>query len=312
MQQDGFDIIGDIHGHADALLRLLQKLGYTHKDGGYSHPNRKVVFLGDFIDKGDQQAQVLNIVKNMIDHNTALAIMGNHEFNAICYHSINAKTGQPLRENSPKNQAQHQAFLNEYPLGDAKTHKVIQWFKTLPLFLDREEFRAVHACWDSHSIAVINAYLNKNSINDEFFIQASQANTIEFKAVETLLKGLELKLPENNTFLDQYGHKRDTIRVKWWANKAHTYQDYALVHKDAIKDISTNTLPKNINSPEYLAQKAVFFGHYWFTGKPQILKDNVACLDYSVANHEKLVCYRWHTGDKTLSNQQFIMVSNAP
>ena len=48
-----YDIIGDIHGHADALERLLQKLGYTRKFGIYSHAEkRKVVFVGDFIDRG--------------------------------------------------------------------------------------------------------------------------------------------------------------------------------------------------------------------------------------------------------------------
>ena len=310
MPFNGFDIIGDIHGHADALVRLLKKCGYRNKDGVYFHPNRKVVFLGDFIDKGDQHTQVLTIVKNMVVHNRALAIMGNHEFNAICYHTINSKTGVPLREHSTNNQAQHQAFLNEYPLGNSNTHKIIKWFKTLPLFLEQEAFRAVHACWDPHSINIINTYLNKKSMSDEFFIQASQSHTIEFKAVEILLKGLELKLPDNNTFLDQYGHKRDTIRVKWWADNAKTYQDYALVHKDAIKDISTKTLPKNRSNPEYSDQKSVFFGHYWFTGKPQILNKNVACLDYSVANHEKLVCYHWHTGDTILSNKQFTMVNS--
>ncbi len=309
MLLSGFDIIGDIHGHADALLRLLKKCGYTNKNGIYSHPNRKVVFLGDFIDKGSQQTQVINIVKNMVDNNNALAIMGNHEFNAICYHTINTKTGLPLREHSERTQTQHQAFLNEYPIGKKITDELIQWFKTLPLFLDKEEFRAVHACWDINSIEVINTYLNKKIINDEFFIQACQRKTAEFKAVETLLKGLELKLPDNNTFLDQYGYKRDTIRIKWWANKAKTYQDYALVHNDAIKNISTDTLSETISYSEYLDQKSVFFGHYCFIGKPKILKENAVCLDYSVANHEKLVCYHWNTGDKKLSNKQFAIVN---
>ena len=39
-----------------------------------------------------------------------------------------------------------------------------------------------------------------------------------------------------------------------------------------------------------------------------MLKKNVACLDYSVANKEKLVCYRWNEGDTELSNDNFMMV----
>lgn len=44
-----FDFIGDIHGYADKLIELLEKLGYTIKNGVYSHPTRKVFFIGDYI-----------------------------------------------------------------------------------------------------------------------------------------------------------------------------------------------------------------------------------------------------------------------
>lgn len=46
------DFIGDIHGHADKLVALLQKLGYTKINGSYAHPERKVLFVGDYIDRG--------------------------------------------------------------------------------------------------------------------------------------------------------------------------------------------------------------------------------------------------------------------
>jgi hypothetical protein len=41
------DIIGDIHGHADKLEALLIKLGYSKSGNGFSHPERKVLFVGD-------------------------------------------------------------------------------------------------------------------------------------------------------------------------------------------------------------------------------------------------------------------------
>ncbi len=47
---DQYDIIGDIHGQADALLALLAKLGYQQQGGTWRHPERRVVFVGDFID----------------------------------------------------------------------------------------------------------------------------------------------------------------------------------------------------------------------------------------------------------------------
>jgi len=310
MVVEGFDIIGDIHGHADALLRLLKKLGYQENDGFYSHSHRKVIFLGDFIDKGKEQEKVINIVKNMVDNGAASAVMGNHEFNAICYHTNDPKTGKPLREHSPSKRGQHEAFLKEYPLGGEKTKKVIDWFKKLPLFLEMDEFRVIHACWEQDLIDDIALKLKpKNIMTDDFLFKEGQRDTLEFETVEVILKGLELKLPEGVTFPDQYEKPRGDIRIKWWSKEATTYHEYAVVHKDELDKIPKIALSDDIEIREYPNEdKPVFFGHYWFTDEPKILKLNVACLDYSVANKEKLVCYRWNTGDKELSNKQFRMV----
>ena len=47
-----YDLIGDTHGHADALQKLLEQLGYAKQKGVYRHPERQAIFLGDFIDRG--------------------------------------------------------------------------------------------------------------------------------------------------------------------------------------------------------------------------------------------------------------------
>ena len=113
VKKDNFDIIGDIHGHADALIRLLTMMGYRKNSSGiYNHLNRTAVFVGDFIDRGDEQAHVINIVKPMVEAGHALAVMGNHEFNAIAYHTCHPSSKQPLREQSDKNYQQHEAFHN--------------------------------------------------------------------------------------------------------------------------------------------------------------------------------------------------------
>ena len=38
-----YDIIGDVHGHANALSALLGKMGYVHARGAFRHPSRTVV-----------------------------------------------------------------------------------------------------------------------------------------------------------------------------------------------------------------------------------------------------------------------------
>jgi hypothetical protein len=99
-----YDLIGDIHGHADELISLLEQLGYGSNLGHYSHPSRKAVFVGDFIDRGPQIRETLAVVRPMVQRGSALAVMGNHEFNALCYHTPDPhQSGSFLRPHSVKN-----------------------------------------------------------------------------------------------------------------------------------------------------------------------------------------------------------------
>ena len=307
-KNNNYDIIGDIHGHATTLVHLLEKLGYTLTKGIYSHQNRKVIFLGDFIDRGTEESSVINIVRPMIDNGHALAVMGNHEFNAICYHTNHPVTAEPLRKHSLNNTKGHQAFLDEYPINNEITTDVINWFKTLPLFIELEAFRVIHACWHDQTLEGIIPQLNShNTLPDDLFIKASVVDSKELDAVETLLKGIEIPLPDGFQFPDKDGNVRTNTRIKWWKEGAKTYRDYAQVPNIQLHNIPDIVLPKTVINPEYpMNNKPVFIGHYWFTGTPEILKSNVACLDYSIANKEKLVCYRWNDGDTKLKNSQFI------
>jgi hypothetical protein len=64
MKQE-IDFIGDIHGYADQLKMLLEKLGYSKKNGYYSKENGIAIFVGDYIDRGPKIRETLKIVKNM-------------------------------------------------------------------------------------------------------------------------------------------------------------------------------------------------------------------------------------------------------
>ena len=78
-----YDLIGDIHGHAEELAALLEMLGYRKSAGVYRHPERQAIFFGDFIDRGPRIRETLEIVRTMVEHGSALAVMGNHEWNAL-------------------------------------------------------------------------------------------------------------------------------------------------------------------------------------------------------------------------------------
>ena len=79
-----FDIIGDVHGCFDELTRLLAQLGYTVRetDAGFQvdPPDaRKVVFLGDLVDRGPGITPALKLAMSMVESGVALCVPGNHD-----------------------------------------------------------------------------------------------------------------------------------------------------------------------------------------------------------------------------------------
>jgi hypothetical protein len=295
-----YDLIGDIHGHAHALQQLLAKLGYAKHKGVYRHPERRVIFLGDFIDRGPNIRETLEIVRPMIDSGAALAVMGNHELNALAFHTPDPeKPGEHLRPHDEKNSNQHAETMRQVPAGDLKSY--LSWFRTLPLWLDLDGLRVVHACWDETRMAKISG-----PITDELLYSACSPRGSLFEPVEAILKGKEARLPAGATFRDKDGHERTATRVKWYEPPdGHTFRTYAMASEPIESDLP---LPEEVVQaavPYPESNKPVFVGHYWMTGpRPELLRHNIACVDWSVAKGGFLCAYRWD-GEQELSEKQF-------
>ena len=308
-----FDLIGDIHGHAEQLTKLLAKLGYEKQQGMYAHPDRRVIFLGDFIDRGPQIREVLEIVRAMVQQGHALAVMGNHEWNALAYHTPDPENpSEFLRKHNDKNKHQHQATLDQLETPELESY--LAWFRTLPLWLEIEGVRAVHACWDEAEQEVVKrAFDECGGLTEEFLLAGSRSGSPVFKAVEVLLKGKEIQLPEGVVYFDKEGSKRHRIRTRWYLSpEGMTYRNYALQVGEVDSD---DPIPLLENSPvEAYASSAqpVFLGHYWLEAdQPELLAQNVACLDYSVAKGGFLCGYRW-SGEKELTSQNFVWTDRSP
>jgi protein phosphatase len=81
-----FDIIGDVHGCIDELKALLGQLGYVQTEGGVAphHPEgRRVIFVGDLVDRGPDSPGVLRLVMDMVAAGSALAVPGNHDLKLV-------------------------------------------------------------------------------------------------------------------------------------------------------------------------------------------------------------------------------------
>jgi len=286
------DIIGDIHGHADKLEELLLKLGYTKGNGAYLHPVRKVLFIGDYIDRGPQIKETLEIVKAMADNESAIALMGNHEYNALCFHFQETEGGH-LRKHEIKNIIQHYETLKQFQNRQNEYEKYLEWFKTLPLYYETEKFRAVHACWDNRNIDLLRHTLDNDKLTDALIYKSVKKGTPLNKAIDETLKGKEIRMPEGLNFTDKDGTNRTEIRIKWWEDPLQTtYKNISVEPIGNLPEILVDL--SHFNSANYYTpdDKMVFFGHYWLKGNPTPYRNNICCLDYSVAKGGHLVAYR--------------------
>jgi diadenosine tetraphosphatase ApaH/serine/threonine PP2A family protein phosphatase len=142
-ERGAFDIIGDVHGCAAELAELLAALGYSvHWDGDRvsveAPPGRRVVFVGDFVDRGPDAPGVMRIVVAMVEAGQALAVIGNHDDKFLRWlkgHDVKLVHG-----------LQHTA--EQYaPVGEAERARVRDFLDGLPshLRLDGGELVVAHA-----------------------------------------------------------------------------------------------------------------------------------------------------------------------
>jgi protein phosphatase len=120
-----FDAIGDVHGCRSELESLLGELGYelTRDELGRpvdaAHPDgRRVVFLGDLVDRGPDTPGVLRLAMGMVENGHALAVPGNHEAKLVralrgakvqVSHGLGETLAQ-LAEETPEFRAQVERF----------------------------------------------------------------------------------------------------------------------------------------------------------------------------------------------------------
>ncbi len=304
----GYDVVGDVHGHADALVGLLRTLGYREVGGAWRHAERTAVFVGDLIDRGPEQLEVVRIVHRMVEAGTARIVLGNHEFNAVAWATPDGRGGHH-REHSPKHFGQHARFLAAVGEGSPLHRELLGWFRTLPLWLDLGGLRVVHACWHPASMRV----LGPGWLTDEHV--AAPKGSAFHEAIEVVLKGPELHMG-GAVYLDKDGHPRGRARHRWWNPDATTLRRAAEIPSDAthedrspFAELPDDPIPDGL--PTAPSEVPVLYGHYWRPGRTQAPRIDPggmsACLDWSVAAGGALVAYRW-SGEHTLTDDHLVAV----
>lgn len=254
------DIVGDVHGEIDALRTLMAHLGY--RDNGTHPQDRRLVFLGDLIDRGEDSPAVIELVSGLMNAGRAQCVLGNHDLNILLGHRKHDNGwffGDEFSDDRDK--------LVPQKLADESIKtQTLDFFRTLPLALEREDLRIVHACWhdemikiaadstdvqklfDHHAAKIKKFVTSQNTLN-EIDVRIEKQNR---NPVKVLTSGLEQKVDKP---FEASGKLRYEKRVEWWK--------------------------------EYNGQRFCVFGHYSIPlGKPR-RADHAFCVDFGVGKRWK-------------------------
>jgi len=156
------DLVGDIHGEIEALTTLLHHLGY---DGNGSHPEkRRLVFLGDLTDRGPDSPAVVSLVQSLVEAGRAQCVLGNHDLNILLgLHKYDNPWfyGREFRTKDG-------TLVPQVLAGDATRKTVMNFFRILPLALERDGLRVVHAYWDREMVEIARAAACSMSLHEQY------------------------------------------------------------------------------------------------------------------------------------------------
>lgn len=298
----GWDVIGDVHGKAEALRRLLSGMGYSEQGGTWRHPSRRAIFIGDLVDRGEDVPGVLALVKGMYDVGAAQVLLGNHEFNLLCMYQPDGK-GDFLRPRSGNAQKQAAKSLEFFDRNPEARERYFRWFRTLPILEEGDGARFVHAYWGAAEVAALagRRTLDECGWGDPRFRQKPLG-----QAIERLIKGPEVPLPEELFIIDREGQCRKDARIKWWMDVGDLDMRSALLPDTptfAGRPLPDMTLANYERHPP--GAPLVFFGHYGFREFPGALADNAVCVDYQGADKAGIGAYRW-SGETTARSENFV------
>ncbi|WP_020406623.1 metallophosphoesterase [Hahella ganghwensis] len=308
----GYDFIGDVHGCAKTLVKLLEKMDYQKINGVFQHKDRQAVFVGDIVDRGPRIREALHVVRDMVEHGAARIVMGNHEYNALGYCTL-ARPGSNktyLREHTPRHERVIRETLEQFANYGHEWNHFLEWFMTLPILIDTPEFRVVHACWD-HKLVEDFLEIHPDAVIDEDFLHASTVReSFAGHVMDRLLRGTDMPLPKGLAMKSGDGYTRTFFRTKFWAEDPQTYDDVVFQPDGLPEEVQHRPLSDTERSrlvfygPD---EAPLFVGHYWLSGTPRPVRKNIACLDYSAVKYGKLVAYRM-SGERALKKENFVWV----
>jgi len=280
-------------------------LAINPKAGSFRHAQgRKVVFLGDYIDRGPDARAVLHTVRGMVDAGDALAITGTMNTTPWPGPRPMARAGW-LREHREDRDRGHMETLRQFSGLEDEWKEWMAWMSRLPMFLDLGALRAVHACWDAKRIAILQGRASPMLIS---LPSAARVARRSIERFSTCSKDRNSPCLLEHVSTTRRGRGIHECAFRRWdlPDKSPAGRIAMPAPYESADDTMVHRLK---NLPCYGPHEPpVFVGHYWLSPHRERapLAPNIACLDYSAAFADNaLTAYRWD-GESVLSANKFV------
>lgn len=135
--ENGFDIVGDVHGCSDELHSLLEVLGYrfSGQDNAHHPEGRQLILAGDMVNRGPDTPAVLQLAINMVSSGAALCVMGNHDQKLLSYWKGESKASEELTASLAQFQDKSESFRRQ----------AMEFLQSLPAYLKLNDRRLIVA-----------------------------------------------------------------------------------------------------------------------------------------------------------------------
>ena len=176
-------VISDIHGSFKMLEKLLTK---------WRRDEQQLVFLGDYINRGEESLPVLQLVKQLVDEHHAIALKGNHEAMFLEWlHVPERRTQMFINIGGIATIQSLKTFVLERNLTieqlvasirDEHGH-IIDWIESLPLYYRWDKYFFAHAG--------INPYVEQPeaSLEEDLLWIRDEFTQFPHRATETIVFG---------------------------------------------------------------------------------------------------------------------------
>jgi len=179
-------VIGDIHGEIDELKTIIEKINYDPSQD-------KLIFVGDYIDRGAHSYQVYKYIKEL-DNGRNIFLRGNHEEMMIDAVLNENQINLWYQNGGRKTEA---SFPNQAELEEAA-----HFFDSLPYYHADQEYIFVHAGINPFK------FLENQTKHDLIWIRYKflEAKSDDFKEKRTIVAGhtpvAEVEFEENKILVD--------------------------------------------------------------------------------------------------------------